>query len=50
MKGFYGPKIEFALKDCLGREWQCGTLQLDFNLPTRLGAAYVAEDGSKKLR
>ncbi|RTL11117.1 MAG: threonine--tRNA ligase [Neisseriaceae bacterium] len=45
---FYGPKIEFALKDCLGREWQCGTLQLDFNLPTRLGAAYVAEDGSKK--
>ncbi len=45
---FYGPKIEFALKDCLGREWQCGTLQLDFNLPTRLGASYVAEDGSKK--
>jgi threonyl-tRNA synthetase len=46
---FYGPKIEFALKDCLGREWQCGTLQLDFNLPTRLGATYVAEDGSKKI-
>lgn len=46
---FYGPKIEFALKDCLGREWQCGTLQLDFNLPTRLGASYIAEDGSKKV-
>lgn len=46
---FYGPKIEFALKDCLGREWQCGTLQLDFNLPERLGASYVAEDGSKKI-
>jgi threonyl-tRNA synthetase len=46
---FYGPKIEFALKDCLGREWQCGTLQLDFNLPERLGASYVAEDGSKKV-
>ncbi|MCC2625718.1 MAG: threonine--tRNA ligase [Burkholderiales bacterium] len=45
---FYGPKIEFALKDCLGREWQCGTLQLDFNMPGRLGATYVAEDGSKK--
>ncbi len=46
---FYGPKVEFALKDCLGREWQCGTLQLDFNLPGRLGASYVAEDGSKKV-
>ncbi len=46
---FYGPKIEFALKDCLGREWQCGTLQLDFNLPERLGASYIAEDGSKKI-
>lgn len=45
---FYGPKIEFALKDCLGREWQCGTLQLDFNLPERLGASYIAEDGNKK--
>ncbi|TXH55103.1 MAG: threonine--tRNA ligase [Bacteroidia bacterium] len=45
---FYGPKIEFTLKDCLGREWQCGTLQLDFNLPARLGASYVALDGSKK--
>ena len=45
---FYGPKIEFSLKDCLGREWQCGTLQLDFNLPGRLGASYIAEDGSKK--
>lgn len=45
---FYGPKIEFTLKDCLGREWQCGTLQYDFNLPERLGATYVAEDGTKK--
>lgn len=46
---FYGPKIEFTLKDCLGREWQCGTLQLDFNLPGRLGASYIAEDGSKQV-
>jgi threonyl-tRNA synthetase len=46
---FYGPKIEFALKDCLNREWQCGTLQLDFNLPERLGATYVAEDGTKQV-
>jgi threonyl-tRNA synthetase len=46
---FYGPKIEFALKDCLGREWQCGTLQLDFNMPGSLGATYIAEDGSKKV-
>jgi len=46
---FYGPKIEFALKDCLGREWQCGTLQLDFNMPGRLGATYIAQDGSKKM-
>ncbi len=45
---FYGPKIEFSLKDCLGRVWQCGTLQLDFNLPVRLGAEYVAEDNTKK--
>ncbi|SEI60670.1 threonyl-tRNA synthetase [Allopseudospirillum japonicum] len=45
---FYGPKIEFSLKDCLGRIWQCGTLQLDFMLPERLGAHYVAEDGSRK--
>ncbi|MCY1393658.1 Threonine--tRNA ligase [compost metagenome] len=45
---FYGPKIEFSLKDCLGRVWQCGTLQLDFNLPTRLGAEYVSEDNSRK--
>ena len=46
---FYGPKIEFALKDCLGRIWQCGTLQLDFNLPERLGAQYVAEDNTRKI-
>ncbi len=45
---FYGPKIEFSLKDCLGRVWQCGTLQLDFNLPVRLEAEYVAEDNTKK--
>jgi len=46
---FYGPKIEFALKDCLSRVWQCGTIQLDFSLPDRLGAAYVAEDNSRKV-
>jgi threonyl-tRNA synthetase len=45
---FYGPKIEYTLKDSLGRIWQCGTIQLDFNLPTRLGAEYVAEDNSRK--
>ncbi len=45
---FYGPKIEFALRDCLNRVWQCGTLQLDFNLPGRLGAQYVDEDGVRK--
>ncbi|SFX51505.1 threonine--tRNA ligase [Marinospirillum alkaliphilum] len=45
---FYGPKIEFSLRDCLGRVWQCGTLQLDFVLPGRLNAHYVAEDGSRK--
>ncbi|HEU5281186.1 MAG TPA: threonine--tRNA ligase [Gammaproteobacteria bacterium] len=47
--GFYGPKIEFHLKDCLGRTWQCGTLQLDYNMPERLEASYIAEDGSKKV-
>ncbi len=46
---FYGPKIEFTLKDTLGRLWQCGTIQLDFNLPLRLGAEYVAEDNSRKV-
>jgi threonyl-tRNA synthetase len=45
---FYGPKIEFTLKDSLGRLWQCGTIQLDFNLPVRLAAEYVAEDNSRK--
>ncbi|ATJ82910.1 threonine--tRNA ligase [Halomonas beimenensis] len=45
---FYGPKIEFSLRDCLNRVWQCGTLQLDFNLPGRLGAQFVDEDGSRK--
>ncbi|MDE2092188.1 MAG: threonine--tRNA ligase, partial [Gammaproteobacteria bacterium] len=46
---FYGPKIEFSLKDSLGRVWQCGTLQLDFFVPGRLGASYVAEDGSRRV-
>jgi threonyl-tRNA synthetase len=45
---FYGPKIEFTLKDTLGRLWQCGTIQLDFNLPARLGAEFVDEDNSRK--
>lgn len=45
---FYGPKLEFVLKDCLGRDWQCGTLQVDFVLPERLGALYVTESGEKK--
>lgn len=45
---FYGPKIEFSLKDCLGRIWQCGTIQVDFSMPERLGASYIAEDGSKQ--
>jgi threonyl-tRNA synthetase len=45
---FYGPKIEFTLKDSLGRRWQCGTIQLDFSMPGRLDASYVGEDGSKK--
>jgi threonyl-tRNA synthetase len=46
---FYGPKIEFSLKDCIGRVWQCGTLQLDFSMPERLGAEYVAEDNSRQV-
>ena len=45
---FYGPKIEFTLYDCLDRAWQCGTIQLDFSMPGRLGATYIAEDGEKK--
>ena len=45
---FYGPKIEYTLTDSLGRHWQCGTIQLDFNLPERLGAEYIAEDNSRK--
>ena len=44
---FYGPKLEFVLKDCIGREWQCGTLQVDYCLPERLDATYVGEDGQK---
>ena len=46
---FYGPKIEFSLKDCLERVWQLGTIQLDFSMPERLGASYIAEDGSKHV-
>ena len=46
---FYGPKIEFVLRDAIGRDWQCGTLQVDLNLPGRLGATYVDKDGSKKV-
>ena len=45
---FYGPKIEFVLRDAIGRDWQCGTLQVDLNLPSRLGATYVEKDGSKE--
>jgi threonyl-tRNA synthetase len=45
---FYGPKLEFVLRDCIGRDWQCGTLQVDFNMTGRLGATYVAEDSSRK--
>jgi threonyl-tRNA synthetase len=46
---FYGPKIEFTLKDCIGREWQCGTIQVDFSMPGRLDAQFVAEDGSRQV-
>lgn len=46
---FYGPKIEYHLKDCLGRTWQCGTVQVDFQMPGRLGAEYVAEDNTRKV-
>jgi threonyl-tRNA synthetase len=46
---FYGPKIEFSLKDSLGRVWQCGTIQVDFSMPGRLGASYIAENGTKQV-
>jgi threonyl-tRNA synthetase len=46
---FYGPKLEFVLRDAIGRDWQCGTLQVDLNMPGRLGATYIGEDGSKHL-
>ena len=46
---FYGPKIEFSLRDCIGRVWQCGTMQVDFSMPGRLGAEYVGEDGNKHV-
>jgi threonyl-tRNA synthetase len=46
---FYGPKIEFTLRDSIGRFWQCGTLQVDFSMPGRLGATYVAQDGTKQV-
>src|SRR5580704_16981553 len=46
---FYGPKLEFVLRDAIGRDWQCGTLQVDFNLPARLGASYIGEDSQKHV-
>jgi threonyl-tRNA synthetase len=46
---FYGPKLEFVLRDAIGRDWQCGTLQVDLNMPGRLGASYIAEDGEKHV-
>jgi threonyl-tRNA synthetase len=46
---FYGPKIEFSLKDCIGRVWQCGTIQVDFSMPGRLGATYISEDSSRQV-
>ena len=46
---FYGPKIEFVLRDAIGRDWQCGTVQVDLNLPGRLDATYVDKDGTKKV-
>jgi len=46
---FYGPKIEFSLTDCIGRVWQCGTMQVDFSMPGRLGASYIDEDGEKRV-
>ena len=46
---FYGPKIEYVLRDAIGRDWQCGTLQVDLNLPGRLGATFVDKDGTKKV-
>jgi len=46
---FYGPKIEYHLKDSIGRSWQCGTMQVDFSMPGRLGAEYVAEDNTRKV-
>ena len=46
---FYGPKLEFVLRDAIGRDWQCGTLQVDLNLPGRLGATYIGEDGAKHV-
>ena len=46
---FYGPKIEFSLKDCIGRVWQCGTIQVDFSMPERLDASYVNEDSTKQV-
>src|SRR5260370_16647355 len=46
---FYGPKFEYVLRDAIGRDWQCGTTQVDFNLPERFGAFYIAAAGSKKL-
>ena len=47
---FYGPKFEYVLRDAIGRDWQCGTTQVDFNLPERFGAFYIDADGSKRSR
>ncbi|HQW58272.1 MAG TPA: threonine--tRNA ligase, partial [Gammaproteobacteria bacterium] len=46
---FYGPKIDYSCKDSLGRIWQCGTIQVDFSMPERLGASYIAEDGARRV-
>jgi threonyl-tRNA synthetase len=46
---FYGPKVDFSLRDSIGRVWQCGTIQVDFSMPSRLGAYYIAEDGSRQV-
>jgi threonyl-tRNA synthetase len=47
---FYGPKIDFHLQDCLGRSWQCGTIQLDFQMPEKFDLTYIGEDGDKHRR
>ena len=49
-RAFYGPKIEFVLRDSIGRDWQCGTLQIDLNLPNRLNSTYIDTNGEKKIQ